>query len=385
MSQQPACFENVFGLSRTDCECFGTPPEGFDTTESGLYLDELPGLNLKKLFEAKECSDQGWTIVTRAREAGIQRFNNEVLRYITANAKRKRTDTRSQIGDTKNGTKTVNLTKTYHGLDLMLADMVGGVATVRRIGGYFKFSGTVDVSVYELGDDTPIATHSINAVQNRLAWTEIDPLVLSMESPSSENPRYWFLFEPSGGQQALASKIASCGCSGKPKWDIGARQFESAVTIDGQAWTAWAMASGTYGNTLADREDWVHNNETQGLLLDVDFKCNARTAICSGSPDYEQDPLQMTYAYGSRFAAGLELVEYITGSTRVNREAITNGDQLELLRVNYTKEMNSRAEYLGEQLSDEPDEGNPHSGVNTYSDCFACKDPHGIQVKTIRR
>ena len=385
MSQHAECFEDVFGLSRTDCECFGTPPEGYDTTASGLYLDELPGLDLEKLFKARKCSDEGWTIMDRARTEGVRRFNNEVLKHIKANTKATRTNTRSQIGDTKNGSKTVTLGKTYHGLDLMLADMVGGVATVHRIGGYFKFTGTVDVSVYEVGDDTPIATYTINTVMNRLAWTEIDPLVLSMESTSSQNPRYWFLFEPTPGQQALASKVASCGCSGKPKWDIYHRQFESAVAIDGQAWTAWAMANGTYGNTIADREDWAHNNETQGLLLDIEFKCNALTAICSGTPDYDQDPLQMTYAYGARFAAGLELVEYITGSTRVNREAITNGDELELLRVNYTKEMNTRAEWLGEQLSEEPDDGNPHSGVNTYSDCFTCKDPHGIQVKTIRR
>ena len=71
-------------------------------------------------------------------------------------------------------------------------------------------------------------------------------------------------------------------------------------------------------------------------------------------------------------------MEFITGSTRVNRESIVNGDQMELARVSYTKEMNERAEYMGYELS-QPE------NVNRYSDCFACKDDSGIAVSTIRR
>ena len=88
--------------------------------------------------------------------------------------------------------------------------------------------------------------------------------------------------------------------------------------------------------------------------------------------------MQSVFAYGSRFAAALYLVETITGSTRVNRENISNGDALELARVSYMKEMNERAEWLGFELS-KPE------NINRYSDCFACKDEHGLGVSTIRR
>jgi hypothetical protein len=70
-------------------------------------------------------------------------------------------------------------------------------------------------------------------------------------------------------------------------------------------------------------------------------------------------------------------VEDVTGSTRVIRENIVDGDQMELLRVSYQKEVDERAEWLGSELSED--------GVNMFSDCFACKDAHGMQIQTIRR
>lgn len=377
MSATPECFEDIIGLSRTDCECYGTPPSGFDISGSGLFIDETPGLNLDRIFSAANCSDDGWKILTRARDNAVKSFVNEVMMGIREGTQWRREPGRSTIGGEK-GTDTVKLNNPWHGIDLVLANHVGGTATIKRIGTAMKFTGDVLVSIYEADNDTPIYTRTVAAVNNVRTWTEIEPITLSMEGNTSDNPRYWFLFQPTTGQTALNYAIASCGCSGKPKWSSNYGQLESAIVLDGQNWTAWAMANGTYGVDLSNRENWSHANETQGLMLDVEFKCDSKTTLCSGSPDYDQDPVQMSLAYGIRLSAALDVIAQVTGSTRVIRDNIAGGDELELLRAGYRKDKADIIAYLVDVFTS-PD------GVNTYSDCFTCKSAQNLRASTMRR
>ena len=377
MSLTGECFDKVIGLTRTQCDCYEDPPAGYDESASGLYLDEAPGMNLKRIFSAADCENDGWELMTKARAEGLKRFTGEVIKHIVAGTSEKRKSSRSLIAADK-ASKEVSLGSTYHGVELVFANHVGGTATIHRIGGAFKFTGSVTVKVYaDMDSDTPVSTHVIAATNNKREWTDITPFTVDLSTKYGDNPRLWLLFEPTAGQQALDVKVASCTCQGKPKWNIEQPYYESGVVMDGQAWTAWAMVSGTYGNDLSDRENWVHSNETQGLMLDISFACDARQALCTGTPNYDTDPHQSTFAYGVRFAAALYLVENITGSTRVIRENIVNGEQMELLRVSYTKEMNDRAEWLGQELSGDQ--------VNKYADCFVCKDETGLNVSTMRR
>ena len=383
MSLTNACFENVIGLSRTDCECFGTPPEGFDVSASGVFLDEASGLNLKKVFAAAECSEDGWDILTKAREAGLRRMKSEVIQAVMMATKANRPVGRSIIGKEK-GSKTIKLDKAYHGLDVKFANHVGGRAIIKRIGAAFKFSGSVLVTVYDQYDEV-VATRTITAEQNKQKWTDIEHIVVELGQFSPENQRLWFLFQPSDGQTALDWKVASCGCSGKPKWAIDKPYYESAVVNDGQNWTAWAMASGTCGTNLENRESWSHVNETQGLALDIEFQCDGSTVICSGEPNYEQDQVQLSFAVGVQLFGALAVIADVTKSTRVVREATAGGDELELTRVALSKDARDVVDFVVSVLTADPDPGNPRSGVNLYSDCFTCKDESNMHTSTIRR
>lgn len=382
MSVATGCFENVFGLSRSGCECLGTPPDDYDVSMSGLYLDETPAFNIEKVFGAANCNATGWEIMTKAREHGIKSFTDRVLREVRSQTKWKRSPIKATIGSTDSGTGTVNLAKTYHGMDVLFPDHRGGTATLKRIGMYVKFTGTVTVSVYEEDNDTPITTFSVNTTANRLTWTDVVWLDLDMDADGASNKRYWFLWEPTGGQQALNSRI-HCGCSGTPTWSC-AHPWWSNEPNKPQAWYKWAMANGTYGDTLIDRENWTHNNATQGMLLEFDFRCDARTSICYAEPDYQGDPLQSAFAWGARYEAALYIINYISGSTRVNRETLTGGDELERLRVSYMAEVQKFAEYMGGYLSGAGEDGYLHpEQISTYSDCFICNN-NGPSVKSIR-
>lgn len=384
MSQTNACFENVVGLSRNTCECYGTPPEDYDVSASGLYVDEAPGFNFKKIHEAAECNEDGWSVLTKAREDGQREFINMVLQGVKMQTRDRRPLGRSVIGKEK-GTKALRLPNTYHGLDVKFHWIRGGKAIIKRIGGAFKFSGSVTVEVYDEVQDTPLYTRTITAVQNKKWWTDIEPIEVDLSNLDGDHPRLWFLFTPTEGQEALDISVAPCGCGGKAKWTHDMNTCAAGVVVDGNTWTAWLVAGGVKNNTLSTREDWTHSNETQGLMLDVEFKCDGKTVLCFGEPDYEGDIIQRAFARGVQLESALRAIAYATGSTRVVCEAIAGGDETELTRVALRKDRDEVLNWLIAVLTMEGDDGEERSGVNRYSDCLACKDVSNMQVRTIPR
>lgn len=53
------CLDTVIGLSRTVCNCYEDQPADYDVSDSGLYIDELEGLNLQIAGGAADCEQGG--------------------------------------------------------------------------------------------------------------------------------------------------------------------------------------------------------------------------------------------------------------------------------------------------------------------------------------
>lgn len=387
MSAPYACFEKIIGLADTSCDCFTDEmPDDASESASGLQLAGLEGLNLNTLKAAADCASGGdlGTLLTNAREEGVRRYKEETLKFIRANAKIKRPAIRGQIGDNHNSRTAVSTNNTYHGLHVRLAHHVGGTAKVKRIGVYMDFTGTIDVDLYGIDDTTPAETVSCTATQGTLVWTTVD-IDLSMEVEGTQNPEYWFLWEPTGGQAALNSRI-HCGCGGRRTWNESP-WFESGVKANDEAWMKWAMAHGTRGDALNTRDTWAHTNETQGIILDIEFGCEALRSLCDGEPDYDNDVIQSGAARAVRYAAGSWIISTLLASTSVTRETLTgDGENYYRTKAIFEKGFNDWAiGYIGATLVQPPDDGDPASGVNTYSDCFACKEKSGFKRGTILR
>lgn len=191
MSLTGECFDKVFGLSRTTDDCFGTPPSGYDESASGLWLDEVPGLNLTRIFGSVPNTAAGWDLMEKAREDGVRRFTNETIKFIKSGAKSKRGASKSLVASDK-ASKAVNLSRTFHGVEVVFANHVGGTATFTRIGGAFKFTGSVIVDVYDDETQVPIYSRTITATNNQRAWTDIDPITLDLGTRTGDNKRLWF-------------------------------------------------------------------------------------------------------------------------------------------------------------------------------------------------
>ena len=380
--------ENVIGLSRTDCPCVDDRPVDAGVSQSGLYLDELPGLHLRALNAAKKCG-QGtiWTMMEQARENAIEETIEAVMAGVNMNTDPRRMDGTSEIGDAKKATAVAHkLGYAYHGLTLQTAKVKGGTFEVVAIATAFKSGvpGSVMVNVYqrESLSGTPLASYELPCTGDRVVWTELpEPLVLSTDVLGMDNPRYWFLYEPTGDMRAM-NTLFDCGCSGsrfKPYWSQETPQYASANQKAGMIWADWCMASGTFGNTLNERDDWsTGNNPTDGIMLRVRFKCDSMSTFCPDEPDYKTDEVQRVLAHAVRFKAGANLVRDLQSMVDPNIYTMSAGEQLTDNRRKYESEWKNRVEgFIVPTLSN-------IENVNRYGDCRKCKDQWGMRRSTMR-
>lgn len=386
MSTTTTCFEDIIGLSRTDCPCVEDAPVGANVSASGLYLDELPGLNLRLLNATQACGSGGlWEKLERARAAAIEDTQAELMACIAANTDPRRGIGQAQIGEDKKATASAHkLRHAYHGLTVQTAKVVGGRFMVESIGTAFRptpgMPSTITLHVYDRVEAgaAPMASYVLPIAGNQVLWTDIEPLELPMSHLPWSNPRYWFVFAPYDGAQAMNSQI-NCGCGGfAPYWDPARPQYESAQQKTGKLWADWAMAAGTYGDDLAERDTWSTENPTAGILIRVRFECDERTSFCSDSPNYATDHVQKVLAHAVRFRAGFNLLADLLHSTDINRWTMTAGDAMEALRKEYDENFLKRVrEYLCPELSS-------GANINRYGDCRKCKDTSGMRRGLIR-
>ena len=398
-SLSPTCYENIIGLSRTPCPCVEDLTVEATTSASGLYLDELDGINLRFMDAGIDCGqgtlwEMGATAVSNAMEQTI----GDLMTCLGKETEtRRRSSNASQIGtDKKAGGSGVALNSTFHGMVLEPAKMKGGIFKVTHIAAAFKQAG--DVTVYVYDEWSLVATYILTAVANVSTWYELPtPLELSMSSLGSSPAQYWFVYRPdefTGDQplKAMDTKYACGVCGGyTPTWSPTNPQYNSSNAKGGELWADWAQSTGVVGSDITERDSWAgrSNNQTQGIMLRVAFDCDKRSSFCADNPNYQTDEIQKAIAHAVRFKAGANLITRILASTAINRYTMTAGETLAALRTEFLYQYDGITKgvqgpdgkwlngYVCAELS-EP------GSVNRYGDCLKCKDHWGARVSRIQ-
>lgn len=368
------CYGNIIGLSRTQCVC-DTVPSSASESDSGLYMDELEGMSLNLAESAADCKRGNvWELMETARYEAVEAFKTDLLSCIRSEAAIKRSPFNGVIGDPKKANKWINLTNTYHGFRLNFADIQGGYAKARRIGVYFNITDTFDIEIYDNISQAPIDTISVTTVAGELTWIDISPVIdFDINSPyGMGGMEYDFIYQPTGGIKAR-NTVVSCGCGGyQPRWDLAHPQYLAVGNKGNYGWAAYAMAIGIKGNDLTTRADWTTTNETQGILLDMQFGCDTSKTICNGELDYVNNPFALAMAHAVRYKADAVLIAKILTTGNINRYSLLDGEVLSGMMNRFNAEYNDRVfRYLCPQIA------RPEN-LNTYSDCFTCNDPYAM-------
>ncbi len=344
------CLDNAIGLSRTDCNCFDVPT---NESDSGLFLDELEGLDLVGISAAADCTRGSvWDLMRKSKEQAILAFKTDFAAKLAQTYKQSRKNFRGNIGRSdSNGNETID---NYAGLRILFAPVKNGVFIVKRIGLYFAQTGTVDLELFNNVESGAIESlPGLLTEAGKIKWNTLStPLSLPMFDTTPDYLEYFFLY----GNPGFAPKknTIKCGCGeaiNNISFSCHNPQFNLALNDERFMWNQWANITGVQG-TSTDAIIAANTGLTDkayGILIDGEMKCNMKDITCN-DVDYDNSENALAMAWAIRYRAGQFLVDNILSSANINRYTMLDRERLYGKRSNYAKEYGIRIEFLAENI-----------------------------------
>jgi len=346
----PVCFETTIGFSRKEDSCVADDwLDEYSESDSGLYIDELPGFPQRFVASLGGNYDI-WEKMTNALTNAIGTFKVDVVAAILKNTEPVRTRFKGDIG-CKTFTSTLT-SCTYQGLR-MYSDITGGVYNLR---GFWIILDTTEAVTLEIYDEYDLLySYVINATAGRPVYTAITPIALSLDR------NYYFLYQTTG--KAYDSRL-DCNCGG---WRWCFNIYYPCFGPSRMKWTEWAMVAGVCGDVLADRADWGTQVQARGLMLHGDFNCDIIGSLCDEYSDYTSNEIGMAIANAIWYKAGEYLSIYVMDSEEVSRRTLLGTEQWNANREFYSERYKAMIDFIAENW--EPDQ-----------ECLKCKDPYGFAL-----
>lgn len=355
------CLDNIIGLSETTCECFPDAPADYNTSKSGIFLDQLEGMDLKLVEAADECSKGGlWDRMQKSVRNAQLEFESDFLACLQTTYRQRLPNWSGLMGEPK-FTTFLNLTTPYAGIRINTWESKGSFLKIKKIGVLVNASVPVTVEIYSNeGGGTLITSYVINAVANTLTFATITPgpLKLALWNLRTLNLHYYVLLKLDGTFKPLNNK-RDCGCGGGNK----------------RPWLAWFDFTGMKGNApLNNSFNFQNTQEVNGLVLDVETGCEMAQVICGGDEplDFDNDGYAKKMAYAIRFKAGELLLHDLVSSSNINRFTLLDGERVAKYLDYYRTQYSQWIDFLC---------ANSHLEENC---CFVCNNQHGLIKSYIR-
>lgn len=377
MALDISCYQSAVGLARVSCPCADVPPDGYNDSESGLYIAD-EGL-IADMGGFDQCgSGSIWDLLDAARNKAIRTFIADTNSLLIGTHKAKRSRWIGGLGRSENlGYQ--DLTTTYAAQRVGCAPIRGGYMKVTKIGGWFQNSGDVDVMVYDKHNEE-IATATITVTGGKHTVATLDtPIELPMFDDYLDVAEYFFVYEVSAAPGLPAHNRMLCNCGGtfKGKYDADAPYFNSmkAERVYGMTygWADWAMVGGWKGDTLTD----FHNVTTTapdncyGLTLFAEFGCKTEEVLCAGTLNFSGNALAMSIAHAIKYKANEYFAADILSGTRLNRAQLANRETWVQMQANWRAKYNEHVNYIV-----------TNADLNT-NDCLTCKTIASMAVRGV--
>lgn len=339
--------ENTIGLTKTDCPCFDTDkPTNYNTSLSGLYLDELVTLSdIKKLENCEHGSM--WAMMQNSIGEATQVVEEDLISCVKEKVNKSKLSCNKSIGGHKHD-KNLTQTTTYAGLKITLWNLKGATAILRSITTLFGANGTVEAKIIfknlEIQDKTLTLNTTANG-QNENTFTAIE---MYQYSEYCDNIEIYIVYEVDQAVLARNNEV-DCGC-GK----------------EVQCYKEFAKVEGVSGNDLSNIQNWNTTRYAEGLILGMNFRCKEENVICDGQIEWA-DNYGRNIARAIQYLSAFKLYEKIYYSNDPSVWATVGKEDLETMLPRLETKYR---EYLG-KVCKEIDLSN--------TDCFVCKDDWGIK------
>lgn len=347
-----SCYTGAVGLARRSCPCVDVPPDGYNDSESGLYVAD-EGL-IADLGGFDECGDGSiWDTLDAARSRAIRTFIADTNGMLAGMHKQRRSQWSGGIGRSEN-TGYQTLTKDYAGLRIGCAPVRGGYMKVTKIGGWFQTSGDVDVLVYDK-HNTLITTKTITVVGGKHT---VATLTAAIELPLYDDyldiSEYFFVYDVSALPGLPAHNRTKCNCGGSFKGVYNTQEpyFNSmkAERVYGKTYgyADWVMAAGWSGDSLTGFDDTTTTapDNLHGLTLFAEFGCKIEEVLCSGELNFSGNPLAMSIAHAIKYKADEYFAMDLLSGTRLNRVQLTNRETWVQMQAYWRGKYNEHVNYI---------------------------------------
>jgi hypothetical protein len=342
----PSCFQDVIGISRKADLCTST---GAYTSDSGLYLDELPGMNLRIINTAGGNAD----LIEKMEFAGENAINAFKVEVMAEILKTKEPARIKFIGDIGGKSFSAKLdSDTYHGLRTY-SDVIGGSFTLRGISLLLDVTEAVNLLIYD--EYSLLHTIALTSQSGQPKYTSITPIQLTLAG------NYYFIYQTSGN--CYNNKL-TCNCGGT-KWCFN--PFQPCYKVSRDRWTEWTMAGGIHGTDISLREDWPTSREAHGLILHGDFGCDTLGMLCSEHSDWSGNQVDAAIAWALVYKAGSFLMTYVMDSEEVSRYTLLGVDGLTANLQFYEAKYKEMIEFVAANIEENRNE------------CLKCRAPFGYK------
>ena len=349
------CFENIFGLSRSEDLCVDGWDAAYAVSLSGSYLDEVEGMSLRGL-DAVGGKNDLWTMMDNARQNGINTFKTDIFPELLKYNQYRREKFQGEIGHRR---FTLPITKDiYHGMRVY-SDIRGGVFTLRGVTLNLNTTENVNLLIYD--DFQLLHTVAISSDAGKPKLTTITPIELTL------NGNYYFIYAPVG--TPMNNKM-TCGCGGY-RWCFNTEK--PCYNSSKENWTLWSMAGGIHGDVLSDRDEWGVTEYAQGLRLHGDFKCDAMQMLCTDASDFENNEIDSAIAWAILWKSAQFLTYEIRNSQEVSRNLLlANDDILNANMEYYSAKYTVLINFIAENI--EP----------SRNECLKCRSSMGVSKSSQR-
>jgi hypothetical protein len=348
----PTCFESIIGFSRKENLCVTEDWDAdYATSESGLYIDELPGFP-QGFVDSLGGNYDIWEKMTNSLENAVRAFKIDVMAEILKYWEPARKRYKGDIGG-RSFTNTISACGTYAGLR-MYSDIIGGTYIVR---GFWLILNVTEAVTLEIYDEYDLLhTYTLNATAGKPTYTAITPLELTLDR------NYYFLYTSSG--LPYNNKL-TCNCGGY-KWCFNEENPCFKASRDG--WTEWAMVGGVCGTDLDERDDWSVTREGAGMIIHGDFTCDILGTLCTEHSDWTTE-IGFAIANAIWYKTGDFLSVYVMDSEEVSRKTLLGTEQWASNRAYYLERYTAMLNFIAENFEAEE------------NDCLKCRPPLGYSKR----
>lgn len=305
------CLDTIVGLSQTACLCYGEIPAGHNTSDSGLFIDEVKGFN-KDIANYESCQDGGfWDIATAARVRAILTFYSDYNLCISKIPQEQRYQKCTGAFQDSKFSGVITTADAYVGLKIDSCELKGTCFIVRTITFKPSTSGTVDIQIFSNADlTTPVFQALAQAVTANQKLTITANEELNLWDEGCIDLEYFVLVKLNG-VIPQKNQIKCIPCSRRK----------------GKCWETFFRQKGVSGDVVTDAENWTETDDANGLILIGEVACNYDELICPSGGLNFKDPYDTMLATAIQYKAAELIYCKALESSNINRQNTIEADE----------------------------------------------------------